>query len=93
MRPFKNSATTTVDRALQKAPNDFLFPHPCDSKRSLFFVIDDPVHILKYVRNDWPKQNDPSFWYPEFQADETGARRMLCVYFENIQDAYNFECD
>ncbi|KAH6939825.1 hypothetical protein HPB50_021870 [Hyalomma asiaticum] len=29
----------------------------------------------------------------QFQADVTGARRMLCAYFKTIKDAYNLECD
>lgn len=93
MLSFKSSKTMASDLAPQKTPtNDFVFPHPCDSQRPLFFLI-DPVHILKRVRNTWLKQNDQCFLFPEFEPNVNGQRRLLCASFNAIKNAYDLESD
>ncbi|XP_077492101.1 uncharacterized protein LOC144103021 [Amblyomma americanum] len=34
-----------------------VYPHPADSKRPLFFLV-DPVHLIKCVRNNWINQRN-----------------------------------
>uniref|UniRef100_A0A2L2Y813 Transposable element P transposase n=1 Tax=Parasteatoda tepidariorum TaxID=114398 RepID=A0A2L2Y813_PARTP len=48
------------------------YPHPFDSSRKLFFIIDS-VHIIKCVRNNWLNQKNYNscMFYPEFQVDVT----------------------
>ncbi|KAH9367495.1 hypothetical protein HPB48_021403 [Haemaphysalis longicornis] len=93
MLPFKPTVVPAIPASSPKSPeNDFVFPHPCDAQRPLFFLI-DPVHILKCVRNNWLKTNDQCFWFPAFKPDETGQRQMLYAYFKTIKAAYELECD
>lgn len=70
----------------------FVYQHPCDPKRPLFFVI-DPVHILKCVRNNWIKQRNDQrcFYFPEFEQQTASERRMLSASFGTIVDVYNIE--
>ncbi|XP_042147955.1 uncharacterized protein LOC115329104 [Ixodes scapularis] len=69
-----------------------VYPHPSDPARPLFFVI-DPVNILKCIRNSWLDQSNDllCFYFPEFHAEPTRARRMLSGSFATIRDAYNLE--
>ncbi|KAH9382581.1 hypothetical protein HPB48_010345 [Haemaphysalis longicornis] len=93
MLPFKPTVIPAIPTSSPKSrTNDFVFPHPCDAQRPLFFVI-DPVHILKCVRSNWLKTNDQCFWFPAFKPDETGQRQMLYAYFKTIKAAYGLECD
>ncbi|KAG0431307.1 hypothetical protein HPB47_021904 [Ixodes persulcatus] len=71
--------------------NEFCYPHPSDPK-PLFFVI-DTVHIIKCIRNNWLKQDDQCFWFPELQGNTEGQRRTLCASFKTIKAAYDLECD
>lgn len=34
---------------------NYVYPHPCDSERPLFYCVDS-VHIIKSVRNNWVNQ-------------------------------------
>lgn len=45
----------------------FVYPHPCDISKKLFFMIDS-VHILKCIRNNWVNQKNLNccMFYPEF---------------------------
>ncbi|KAH8037209.1 hypothetical protein HPB51_009002 [Rhipicephalus microplus] len=89
--PFKYSVSKAPQAVSRKSlANDFVFPHPSDPHRPLFFVI-DPVHLLKCVRNNWLKQNDQCFWLPQFEPSTTGQRHMQYAYFKTVKDAYNLE--
>ncbi|XP_077551220.1 LOW QUALITY PROTEIN: uncharacterized protein LOC144164833 [Haemaphysalis longicornis] len=70
----------------------FVYEHPCDPARPLFFVI-DPVHILKCIRNNWLKQSNDQrcFFFPEMDSEHTTERRMLTASFQTIRDVYNAE--
>lgn len=81
----------TPDTTMRRS-NEFCYPHPSDPNRPLFFVI-DTVHIIKCIRNNWLKQDDQCFWFPELHADTEGQRRMLCASFKTIKAAYDLECD
>ncbi|XP_049269019.1 uncharacterized protein LOC119382267 [Rhipicephalus sanguineus] len=72
--------------------SSFVYPHPCDPKRPLFFII-DPVHILKCVRNNWIRQRNHKqcFYFPEFEQRATSERRMISASFGTIVDIYNIE--
>lgn len=72
----------------------FVYPHPSDPARPLFFVI-DPVHILKSIRNDWLDQKNDllGFFFPEFKPGPTQAQELLCASFATVREAYNLECD
>ena len=47
-----------------------VYPHPVDSSRPLFFVL-DAVHIIKCIRNNWINQKtaSASMMYPPFNFD------------------------
>lgn len=72
----------------------FVYPHPSNPARPLFFVI-DPVHILKSIRNDWLDQKNDllGFFSPEFKPGSTRAQELLCASFATVREAYNLECD
>lgn len=46
-----------------------VFPHPADSTRPLFYIV-DPVHLLKCIRNNWLNQKNPEkcIFYPNFET-------------------------
>ncbi|KAH8038355.1 hypothetical protein HPB51_001138 [Rhipicephalus microplus] len=70
----------------------FVYEHPCDPARPLFFVI-DPVHILKCICNSWLKQKNHMWcFFPlEMDSEHTTGRRMLTASFQTIRDVYNAE--
>lgn len=86
------NAMEQFSSALTSDSPAFVYPHPCDPKRPLFFVI-DPVHILKCVRNNWIKQRNHQrcFYFPEFEQQTASERRMLSASFGTIVDVYNLE--
>ena len=46
---------------------DYVYPHPCDPKRPLFYCV-DTVHLIKCVRNNWlnQKNSEQAMYYPGF---------------------------
>ncbi|XP_077544212.1 uncharacterized protein LOC144156208 [Haemaphysalis longicornis] len=86
------NAMEQFSSALTSDSPAFVYPHPCDPKRPLFFVI-DPVHILKCVRNNWTKQRNHQrcFYFPEFEQQTASERRMLSASFGTIVEVYNLE--
>lgn len=93
MVPFKYSASKAPQAVSKNSlANDFVFPHPSDPHRPLFFVI-DPVHLLKSVHNNWLKQNDQRSWFPELEPSTARQRRMQYAYFKTVKDAYNLESE
>ncbi|XP_077558528.1 uncharacterized protein LOC144174001 isoform X2 [Haemaphysalis longicornis] len=71
-------------------PTDHVvYPHPSDSARSLFFVI-NPAYIIKSIRNDWLDQKNEKlcFFFPEFQMEAAaGQPSMLSASFTIIREA------
>lgn len=52
-----------------------VFPHPADSTRPLFYVI-DPAYLLKCVCNNWLNQENPEkcIFYPKFNSVYTDMK-------------------
>ena len=62
-------------RAMQSFVNppklSFVYPHPKDTTRPLFYLI-DTVHLLKNIRNNWINQKNigKCMYYPNFKSDD-----------------------
>lgn len=58
----------------------FVYPHPCDETRPLFYIV-DTVHLLKCVRNNWINQKNHGmhFYYPKFDMSSyLIEKNLLC---------------
>lgn len=70
-----------------------VYPHPFDSDRPLFFVIDS-VHILKCIRNNWinQKNNDKCMFYPDFDnCYNIDNKCMKYASFNTLKHLYDLE--
>lgn len=74
-----------------KPKMSIVYPHPADSSRPLFFVI-DPVHLLKCIRNNWLNQKTDacSFRFPPFDGS---SNSLLEASFSEVRKLYNLESD
>ncbi|KAJ3661688.1 hypothetical protein Zmor_006075 [Zophobas morio] len=55
------------------------YPHPMNSARPLFFLI-DPVHILKCIRNNWLNvKPDQNIMYPNFLTDSNSTNEIFKI--------------
>jgi len=52
----------------------FVYPHPCDLSRPLFFLFDS-VHLLKCIRNNWinVKSTGKCMMYPCVKSEKVGS--------------------
>lgn len=68
-----------------------VYPHPADSARPLFFVVDS-LHLLKCICGDWLGQKDEKlcFNFPEFEAKATEERPMLSASFTAVKDTCEY---
>ena len=69
--------------------SDYIYPHPCDPNRPLFFCI-DTVHLIKCVRNNWINQKniEKAMYYPDFN---TSQNKVLTASFKCIRNVYEQE--
>lgn len=68
----------------------FVYPHPADKNRPLFFFIDS-VHIFKNIRNNWLNQKNTGkcFFYPDF--DDPQNSQFRTASFMAIRKIYDIE--
>ncbi|XP_042913759.1 uncharacterized protein [Parasteatoda tepidariorum] len=72
----------------------FVYPHPIDNNRPLFFLIDF-VHLLKCIRNNWLNQKNPDkcFFYPMF-GEKSGndvGHNFYTASFSALKTLYDIE--
>ncbi len=67
-------------------------PHPSDSSRKLFLLL-DPVHILKCLRNNWLIQGALLFPDPRefFIADQPISGKLCCAKWSHLTTVYTAE--
>lgn len=77
-------------KKIPKKKRSFVYPHPSDKSRPLFYI-NDTVHIFKCIRNNWLnlKNYRLTFCFPDFY-DLTTVRYAS---FEAIRDVYKIESD
>lgn len=54
-------------------------------------VSDNPVHILKFIRNDWINQKNDRvcFYFPDIQTDGAQPQRMQTASFATIRELHS----
>lgn len=69
---------------------NFVYPHPCDSHRPLFYCIDS-VHLIKCVRNNWlnQKNDEQAMYFPSF---DTNNNKVYTASFLTLKNLYETEC-
>ena len=69
-------------------------PNPADSTRSIFLMF-DPVHIVKCIRNNWINQKDTktTLTFPSIDDYFTGTfpYQLSNASFKDLRDIYKFE--
>jgi hypothetical protein len=74
----------------------FVYPHPLDCKKPLFFLIDS-VHLLKCIRNNWLNQKNPDkcFYYPDFQNgfNISTPHNFKTACLKSLKELHNLECN
>ncbi|XP_023231795.1 uncharacterized protein LOC111631721 [Centruroides sculpturatus] len=87
-----NNAINRKAMSLFADPPDvtFMYKHPKDMTRTLFYVI-DPVHIMKCIWHNWLKQREQtSMVYPTFEGDDN-VIHYAC--FDTLLKMYDLEHD
>ncbi|XP_064470198.1 uncharacterized protein LOC135384947 [Ornithodoros turicata] len=72
---------------------DIVFPHPSDSSRPLFYIVDS-VHLLKCIRNNWVNQKNHGrvMYHPFFHHVLEGAPTpMLSASFNTLCKLHSSE--
>lgn len=70
--------------------NSFVYPHPANPKRPLFFLIDS-VHLLKNIRNNWINQKNQGccMFYPDFDSNETTVKVASFLALKKLHEIDN----
>lgn len=68
---------------------EYVYPHPCDPARPLFYAV-DPVHIIKSVRNNWVNQKNPeqAMYFPSF---DPASNKVLTASLLSVKNLYEME--
>ncbi|KFM76813.1 Transposable element P transposase, partial [Stegodyphus mimosarum] len=68
--------------------SNFVFPHPVDATRPLFYAV-DPVHIIKSVRNNWLNQKNPeqAMYFPNFDLSSNNVCTSSFLTLKNMYEA------
>ena len=74
-----------------------VYPHPCDSTRPLFYILDS-VHILKCIRNNWlsQKSEDKCFKFPSFQYGNISTSQNsdgVLASFSSLKELHHVETE
>lgn len=75
--------------------NNYVYPHPLDHTRPLFFMI-DPVHLLKCIRNNWLNQKnlEKCMYYPKWLDDKNtpADKNNICTAsMKTLKKLYEIE--
>lgn len=64
-----NSINRKCVRNFNNPSAEYVYPHPCNSERPLFYCV-DPVHLIKSVRNNWvnQKNREQAMYFPTFDV-------------------------
>jgi hypothetical protein len=68
---------------------NYVYPHPCDRTRPLFYCIDS-VHLIKCVRNNWlnQKNSEQAMYYPDFNLS---SGRVCTASFDTLKSVFEME--
>ncbi|XP_035218201.1 uncharacterized protein LOC118191504 [Stegodyphus dumicola] len=68
--------------------SNFVFPHPVDATRPLFYAVDS-VHIIKSVRNNWLNQKNPeqAMYFPNFDLSSNNVCTSSFLTLKNMYEA------
>lgn len=69
--------------------SNYVYPHPCDRNRPLFFCIDS-VHLIKCVRNNWlnQKNSEQAMYYPDFSLS---SDKVFTASFDTLKNVFEME--
>ena len=75
------------------------YPHPCDSSRPLFFIL-DTVHIFKCIRNNWLNQKTegkclvfPHFNFANVSTSVTSDSQCAYASLSSLKQLHHLEVD
>ena len=78
-----------------------VYPHPCDSSRPLFFILDS-VHIFKCIRNNWLNQKTEGkcLIFPHFNFADVSTSvgsdsetQSACASLSSLKQLHHLEAD
>lgn len=84
----------SVSNLITPSSLQFVYPHPVDNSRPLFYLV-DPVHLFKCIRNNWVNQKNPErcFYYPTFDSEFNDLKDYHTASLDSLERLYASESE